>query len=166
MLLIALCFPAASFGQEAPSQMRFPRIFSPASLLSSTKTNTFRLLDPSRFAMTHSYAMSFQSGGQGSSMLGRYTNTLKYQISKQAQLRVNVGLERLLLNTSPAMKASGGVTRVVPGFDFLYRPNARISIYVGYGVSQPYEMGSACLHPASPWEQGDASAGESLDRRD
>ncbi|MBM3262138.1 MAG: hypothetical protein FJY97_01720 [candidate division Zixibacteria bacterium] len=159
------CLSGSGSAQEA-TPPRSLRSFTPFSLLSPAKTKTFGWMDPARFSMSHGYTMAFQSGSQGGNLRGLYTNTLSYRMSASAQLRVQVGIERFLLGTSPGAKPSGGTTRVLPGFEFLYRPSEKLSIYVGYSVSQPHGWGRSYPHAASPWEQDDASVPASLNFRD
>ena len=74
--------------------------------------------------------MGFLSGGNGSSALGLYVNTIRYQASANLHLQVKIGVGQTLFNSNPGLNGSGQ-TRVLPGFDLLYRPSEKFSISVG-----------------------------------
>lgn len=52
----------------------------------------FSLLDPSRLNLSHSYSLSFFSGGGVSGSLGLYNGTLTYQLAKPLTLSLNLGI--------------------------------------------------------------------------
>ena len=141
MLLLVSCFPLESYGQDALIKSRTSENFSPSSLLASAKTRTFTFLDPAKFSMSHSYTMGFLSGGNGSSAQGLYRNTIRYQASANLHLQVKIGVERTLFNSSPGLSGSRP-TRVLPGFDLLYRPSDRFSIHVGVDTGNAYGLNS------------------------
>ena len=139
MLLLVFCFPLGSYGQDTLIKKSTSEKFSSSSLLSSPKARSFSFLNPAKFSMSHSYTMGFLSGGNGSSAQGLYMNTIRYQASANLQLQIKIGGGQTLFNSAPGLNGSGQ-TRVLPGFDLLYRPSERFSISVGVDTGNAYGL--------------------------
>ena len=97
------------------------------------------LFDPKRFSMSHTFGMSFGSGG-GSNQY--YLNTMTYQFTPQLTAVAQVGIQH---NLGPAFGTSGARTQViVPNLGLFYtpRPNMRIELQMSqmpnYGYYRPY----------------------------
>lgn len=57
----------------------------------SAAIGSLNLFDPSRFSMSHSYSLSFMSGGGYSTSLGMYQNTMRYLVSDKLLLTTRLG---------------------------------------------------------------------------
>lgn len=106
--------------------------------------NPFSLLDYSRIRWSHSYSVSFFSGGQSSGTLGMLNTRMFYDFSKSLSLTLNLGIA----HTGGSLYANASNNaQFLPGFNLDYHPskNFRMSIsfqrydgrYVPYGYA-PY----------------------------
>lgn len=145
IIVMVFCVPVGSYGQDTLLKQRAAKPFSASSLQLSPKTRIFSFLNRSKFFMTNSYTMGFVSSGNGSSALGLYVNTIRYQASANVQLQLKMGVERTLFNSAPGLNRSNGPTRVLPGFDLMYRPNDKFSIYVGVDTGSAYGLNGGYL---------------------
>lgn len=101
----------------------------------SPAASPFSLLDLSRIKWSHSYSVSFLSGGGSSGSIGLWNTTMNYEISSKLRLAVNLGM----LHT-PFGSSSGGQqgTDFLPGFRLDYQPSENVLMtlsvqkYVGY----------------------------------
>jgi hypothetical protein len=75
----------------------------------------FRLLDPSRLTMNHSYSLSYFSGPGGGQSVGMYMNSIGYQIAKPLYIQFDLGI----MHNPGALVGSGNATagaRILPNF--------------------------------------------------
>jgi hypothetical protein len=97
------------------------------------------LLDPSRFTMSHSIAMSYFSVGDGSVSQSLYMNTMTYQIASPLMLKVQWGLQSFPHNTlaknNPAFQ--GGL--FISGAELKYKPSDKFEMKLQFNQS-PYNM--------------------------
>jgi len=135
ILAVSLCgvFSSAQ-SQEKPgntSASSFSGAPRAGDLLAPATKAGFSLLDPSRFHISHSYSMSYYSGGGQSGSVGLYMSTLEYQLSRPLSLRVGLGylhqpLGFLKSNTSTAGNA------FLPNFRLDFRPSESFHFMVDY----------------------------------
>jgi hypothetical protein len=160
--LMIFLIPLAVFGQETGAST-----FSPERLLRSNRSTGLRLLDPSKISMSQDYMLAFRSGGSGTGGAGLIRNTLMYQLSSTARLQVHVGVEHPLFRSSgSAHSRSGDGVRILPGFDFMYRPSDRMSIQMSlrtYSSNFPFDRYQA-FDPG--WGRFSTSALQPPDSRD
>jgi hypothetical protein len=100
-------------------------------LLAPAKQAGFSLLDPSRLHISHSYSMSYYSGGGRSGSVGLYMSTLQYQLSRPLSLRVGLGylhqpLGFLNSNAHPVEN------EILPNFRLDFRPSDNFHFMVDY----------------------------------
>lgn len=100
-------------------------------LLAPAAKAGFSLLDPSRFHISHSYSLSYYSGGGRSGSVGLYMSTLEYQLSRPLSLRVGLGylhqpLGFLNSNASPVGN------EILPSFRLDFRPSDDFHFIVDY----------------------------------
>jgi len=94
----------------------------PVSSLSS-------LLGSDRITWSHSYSVSFFSGGGTSSSLGMLNSTMHYQLSTSLSLAVNLGV---LHNTSALWGQGNTDATFLPGFRLDYRPSDKFFMSISY----------------------------------
>lgn len=96
----------------------------------------FSLIDLSRIKWSHSYSVSYFSGGGHSSSIGLFTTQLDYDISSKLHLALNLGLAHnpgALWNSELQSDA-----KFLPGFRLDYRPSENVFMtvsvqqYMGY----------------------------------
>jgi hypothetical protein len=97
------------------------------------------LLDFSRLKFSHSYSVSFFSGGGVSSSLGMLNSTMFYEFSPKLSLAVNVGV----LHNPGALWGNGPKdATLLPGFHLDYHPSEKFRMSVSFqqysGYFSPY----------------------------
>jgi len=96
---------------------------------SKSNTQTFSLLDPSRFKLYQSYTFSYFSSGGTNGSLGIYTTTLNYRISNP--LSLTLSLNYLHQPLSVVGRNNAGIKNaVLPNFQLYYRPNSSFSFMI------------------------------------
>jgi hypothetical protein len=91
--------------------------------------NAFSLLDLSRIKWSHSYAVSFFSGGNTSGSIGLLNTTMNYDISSKLHLAVNLGV----LHSPGAMFGRGeSKANILPGFRLDYRPSENVLMSISF----------------------------------
>ena len=94
LTMTILCFlllPLFVFGQQKKSE----KVDMAKALTYPTKLQSMISLiglDPTKFSMSHSYSLSFNSIGGQSHSQGLYLNTMKYQFSNPLTMYLQIGL--------------------------------------------------------------------------
>ncbi len=110
------------------------------------------LFSPDRFHMSHSYGMTFFSGGGQSGSIGLYTNTMDFRLSDPLFLRVNTGI---LHRPFGGPKNAPDNAQLVHGAELIYKPTRHFQMNVGYsstplyGGYAPYESPFARRGPGT-----------------
>ncbi len=99
----------------------------------------FSLLDPSRIKWSHSYSISFFSGGNQSGSAGLLSSTMFYELSPSLSLSLNVGI----LHDGGYLWGSGkNEATILPGISLDYHPSERFQVLLIVqrysGVMSPY----------------------------
>ena len=82
--------------------------------------NPFSLLDLSRISWSHSYSVSFFSGGASSGSVGLLNSTMFYEISSKLSLSLNLGVVH-----SDGSWGEGREATLLPGFTLDYHPSEK-----------------------------------------
>jgi hypothetical protein len=87
--------------------------------------NLFSLLNSSRIKWSHSYSVSFFSGGGQSGSLGMLRTSMLYEISPKISLQLNLGIQHQggMLSSDSRNKPD-----ILPGFRFDYHPSESFHI--------------------------------------
>lgn len=107
---------------------------SPASISSSSlglkgAPNPFSLLDISRIRWSHSYSISYFSGGNMSGSAGLLNTNMYYPFSNSLSLSVNIGV----LHNSGAIWGDGkNNATILPGFQLDYHPSEKFRMTIGF----------------------------------
>jgi hypothetical protein len=102
--------------------------------------SAYSLLDLSRITWSHSYSVSFFSGGSTSGSVGLWTTQMNYEISSKLHLALNIGL----LHNPGALWSNGEKSEatVLPGFRLDYQPSRNVFMSVSFqqysGYYSPY----------------------------
>ena len=104
----------------------------PAGGESYVKKGNFSIFDPSKLTMSHSYSLSYFSGGRQSGSIGYYMNSLEYRFIKPLKIRLDLGYLH-----SPSGLFSGGSNAVnsgifVPGVAVDWRPSDNFNFRFDY----------------------------------
>jgi hypothetical protein len=97
------------------------------------------LLDLSKATFSHSYSISFFSGGHTSGSLGLLNSSMLYQFSPKLSLTLNLGV---LHNTGALWGSGDREATLLPGFHLDYHPSRSFRMSVTYqrysGYFSPY----------------------------
>lgn len=110
----------------------------------------FSLLDASRITWSHSYSVSFFSGGNNSGSVGMLSSTMFYELSPRLSLAINLGM---LHNTGALWGDGESRAEFLPGFRLDWRPSDKVFMSVSfqryYGEWPPY-YGRGYYHRIGP----------------
>ncbi len=140
LLILVSC--STSFAQ-LKSQTEKPPIDVLNGITSTPNLGLFgNLFSPDRFHMSHSYGVTFYSGGGQSGSIGLYTNTMDFRLSNPLFLRVNTGV---LHRPFGGPRNAPDNAQLVHGAELIYKPTKNFQLNVGYsstplyGGYRPYE---------------------------
>jgi hypothetical protein len=123
--LLLLCATAAVADTAAtPSAVPAP---TNSSLSLQGAPNPFSLLDLSRIRRSHSYSISYFSGGSSSGSAGLLNSTMFYDISRSLSLSVNIGV---LHNSGSIWGDSKNDATILPGFRLDYHPSEKFRMSI------------------------------------
>lgn len=123
--LLLLCATAAVADTAAtPSAVPAP---TNSSLSLQGAPNPFSLLDLSRIRWSHSYSISYFSGGSSSGSAGLLNSTMFYDISRSLSLSVNIGV---LHNSGSIWGDSKNDATILPGFRLDYHPSEKFRMSI------------------------------------
>jgi len=102
------------------------------------------LLDASRITWSHSYSVSFFSGGGTSGSFGMLNSSMLYELSPSLHLTLNLGV----LHNTGALWGDGEYDATfLPGFRLDYQPSEKffmsISVQQYKGYASPYYFGDS-----------------------
>jgi len=100
------------------------------------------LLDPSRLKMSHTYSLSFVTGGGHSQTIGLYMNSIEYQVSRPLTFTLHLGyLHQPTALFGRGRDSSFGGT-LLPGFELDYRPSDNFFFKINMSsYTYPYYYG-------------------------
>ena len=102
-------------------------------------SSPFSLLDASRMNWSHSYSITFFSGGNSSGSLGMLNSTMTYDLSSKLSFAFNIGV---LHNTGALFRAESGDATLLPGFTVDFHPSKSfqmsLSVQKYNGLMTPY----------------------------
>lgn len=96
----------------------------------------FSLIDLSRLKFSHSYSVSFFSGGGNSGSLGMYTGTIFYELTPSLSLDIALGIAHnpgLLFGTQSLTDA-----RFFPAAELNYHPSEKFRLSIGFASYPGY----------------------------
>ena len=133
---------AAAVTADSPVSGATAQALSPAFGVPAVR-NPFSLLDLSRVKWSHSYSVSFFSGGGGSGTLGILNSTMFYPISNSLSLTVNLGIAH---SGGAIWGDAGSKALLLPGFHLNYHPSENFQMSVTFqrvagGVGPYYAPG-------------------------
>jgi len=117
---------SAQFVDQIPAQ---PDI-SQNTFGASPAPTPFSLLDLSRIHWSHSYSVSYFSGGLGSGSVGMFRTNMHYEFSSKLSLGLNVGIAH-----NPGAlwgDKRNNDTQLLPGFLLDYHPSESFRMSVGF----------------------------------
>ena len=124
-LLLAVLLIAVVGGVSAQmaDRARLDDMSRTSSLSVKPAANPFSLLDMSRISWSHSYSVSFFSGGAMSGSVGLLNSTMLYEFSPKLSLSVNLGVA-----LSAGQWGQGRDATLLPGFTLDYHPSEKFRL--------------------------------------
>lgn len=99
--------------------------------------SAFSLFDPSRFHMSHSYSVSFFSGGGQSNTIAMYLNRMDYDLTSNLHLTVGLGW---LHQPQAALGLSEQTisNQIYPSVRLDWQPSSKFHLQINYQTLSPY----------------------------
>jgi len=138
IILALLTLTALAFGQyrdnsDGPSlQSRFVQ---PQSGLFNGLFNNPNL------DMSQSYSMSFASSSGGSVMQGMYLNNMRYRLSGNMLLNLNMGMLHQPYSTYSGSPGGADNAQFIGGAELLYKPSENVLLSIGFNNIPYYYSG-------------------------
>lgn len=86
--MLMLVFISTLYGQYKSTKNN---LFDPSTLIKKPKGLLDTFLDPTRFSMSHSYTLTYQTLGKQGFSQGLYLNTMNYQFSDPLLMQLRIG---------------------------------------------------------------------------
>ncbi len=118
LIVVALVLFVSGLSAQMVDRAQAERINNAPGLSIRPASNPFSLLDFSRIRWSHSYSVSFFSGGSSSGSVGLLNSTMFYDISKSLSLSINLGVAH-----SSGSLGEGRTATLLPGFTLDYHPS-------------------------------------------
>ncbi len=126
VLVLLVPLTQAQLVSDAPAQ---PEQQSMAPLGVEPVRSPFSLFDLSRISWSHSYSVSFFSGGIGSGSAGLWSSVMHYDLHDNLSLSVNLAVS----HNSGAMWGDGSTdAQFLPGFRLDYHPSEKFRMIIDF----------------------------------
>jgi len=123
LLAVFLIAVAGCVSAQMADRAQLDNLSRTSSLSVKPAANPFSLLDMSRISWSHSYSVSFFSGGAMSGSVGLLNSTILYEFSPKLSLSVNLGVAH-----SAGQWGQGREATVLPGFTLDYHPSEKFRL--------------------------------------
>ncbi|MCP4581023.1 MAG: hypothetical protein GY839_05355 [candidate division Zixibacteria bacterium] len=114
------------------------------SQINQPSQSSFSLLDPSRFHMSHSFSLSYNSSKYGSQSMGMYFNSIEYQVSDPLKIRLDLGYAQ---NTSALFgsdRGNLGNGRIIPALSISWNPSRNLYFHFNYREVPAFYYDNIC----------------------
>ncbi|UCD64862.1 MAG: hypothetical protein JSW34_05360 [Candidatus Zixiibacteriota bacterium] len=139
VILLILGLAGSALGQSA-DEAKLEEVSRAQSLGIKPAVRPFSLIDLSRVKWSHSYSVSYFSGGGYSGSMGLYNSSVFYELSSKLSLTLNIGLSHSLGGSLWADENSDAI--FLPGFRLDYHPSDKFRMTLGFqrysGYYLPY----------------------------
>ena len=137
---------ALSASAQLSDEAELERTASRGGLGVPAASNPFSLIDLSRIKWSHSYSVSYFSGGGTSESAGLWRTSMFYEFSPKLSMDLNLGVA----HAGNLFTATDRETAFLPGFTLDYHPSnkfrATLSIQTFSGYLNPFEYRSSLWH--------------------
>ena len=137
LVIIFVLLLSATVSAQMVDNAEIENINSQPTLGLSPSPSSFSLIDLSRINWSHSYSVSFFSGGYGSGQVGVYNANIFYEVSSKLSLSLNLGVAHdpgSLFNNNQNTNA-----RFLPGFNLDYHPSENFRVSIGMQTYSGYD---------------------------
>ncbi len=132
-ILIVIVCAAPLMAQQ--SGIPGPANTTPTGLGVKPALTPWSLLSSDKITWSHSYSVSYFSGGNTSSSVGLLHTTMNYEISSKLSLSVNLGMRH---NAGALFGSGEHDASVLPGFRLDYRPSDNVFMSVSVQTYEGY----------------------------
>lgn len=146
ILVLAVASAGAQVDAPTPEQKAGEAAAEAQSASLYSANAPFRLLDPSRLTMNHSYSLSYFSGPTGGQSVGMYMNSIGYQIARPLYVQVDIAL----MHDPGALVGANGAqngARILPNFSLRYTPSPKFNLFVDVRTMPNYYSPYAGNYP-------------------
>lgn len=128
--ILAVVILAAAASAQMVENAPLANGVSRSSFGSRPASTPFSLLDLSRISWSHSYSVTYFSGGNSSGTLGLFNTGMMYVFSPKLSLNLNVGIAH---NPGAIWGDSrNNNTELLPGFLLDYHPSEKFRMSLGF----------------------------------
>ncbi len=135
--ILVLAFLAISSMAQDVEVAKLKQASSINTLGTRPAPNPFSLLDLSKLQFSHSYSMTFLSGGSGSGSAGLLNTSVFYEISPKLSLQLDLGV---LHNSGAIWGDANNDATLLPGFILDFHPSDKFSMVIGVTRMNPAAM--------------------------
>jgi len=144
LILLAIALPLTAAAQMA-DEAEIKAVTSKYDL-GLTKPPSIPFFDMSRISISHSYSLSYFSGGGISGSQGLYNGTIRYQLANPLTLTLNVGI----LHDPGALFGSSKFSQnatILPSGWLDWRPSENFMMSIGFETVPAYYRGGNYYYP-------------------
>lgn len=138
VVIFVVGFAVSAFGQFS-DEAALDDINRSSALGIKPAVSPFSLIDLSRVKWSHSYSVSFFSGGDYSGSMGVFRTNMFYEFSSKLSMSLNLGIAH---NTGAIWGDGSSEAQLLPGFQLDYHPSDKFRMSVGVqtygGYVSPY----------------------------
>ena len=138
--ILAVLFLASAVSAQMSDRAELDEALKANALGVQPVDNPFSLIDLSRLQWSHSYSLSYVSGGGYSQSVGMLNTSMFYEFSPKLSLLLNIGVA----HNAGALWGNGNTeATVLPGFVLDYHPSDKFRMTIGVqsvagGLYGPY----------------------------
>lgn len=144
---VVAVFVATAASAQFSDKASLDRITRDNALGTRPAASPFSLIDLSRVRWSHSYSVTYFSGGGRSASLGIWNTTMLYEISSKLSLALNLGAAH---NPGGLWTGADHDAMFLPGFHLDFHPSAKFRMSVTFqrvmGYAAPNWPGNGYRH--------------------
>ena len=134
VIIFVMGLAVSAFGQSA-DEAALEEINSTSTVGIKPAVTPFSLIDLSRVKWSHSYSVSFFSGGDYSGSMGLFRTNMFYELSPKLSLSFNLGVAH---NTGAIWGDGSSDATLLPGFRLDYHPSDKFRMSLGVQTYSGY----------------------------
>ena len=136
-IIIFVVLLAATVSAQMADNAAIENINSQPALGLNPSPSSFSLIDLSRINWSHSYSVSFFSGGYGSGQVGVYNANIHYEFSSKLSLSLDIGVAH---NPGSLFNNNQNTNAIfLPGFNLDYHPSENFRVSIGMQTYNGYD---------------------------
>lgn len=129
IIILAVLVLSLSVSAQLADQADIANVNNNTGIGLNPASSPFSLIDLSRVKWSHSYSVSYFSGGNSSSSLGLWNSSMFYEFSNNLSLTLNIGVAH---DANALFGGENSFSKVLPGFQLDYHPSNNFNLRVGF----------------------------------